>query len=659
MKSDLLKICMASLLALSLTACGGDDSDDGGDDAACKANEKICSNDKLSVMTCKADGSGYDTQKCENGCENGACKADNGGNTKPNPTCKPDVNICSSNGNAVIKYNADCSSFETVQSCSFGCTDGKCDAEKCKQGASKCSDDNSKALTCDANGSWIEADCGVLGCADGACNEADVYEACSAADQKECEDYIAENGADYGYSASDAICVIEDGSPECYVGKCSTIGAADKVCNSKYSAILNRVCMAVGDAGLGIWTAVSIDTECVNGCNEDGLTCAPKLVDDQGETCDPNTYLDKCDANGILSWCGTGNVVKALDCPADDAICDIVDVKYQGETIKYGNCFDTESECSDVGDKGECYIDSRGYAVMSEAYCAPSTTNNSKNYLVEIGEYDCNSGKCEEDKSACVPSDVDKIDDLGEVCDVDKRAAKCTGNAYSYCDDSYVDYGYDAEVAGVDCLAYDYDLCTTVGGKAMCYNTCTEENSVENLCYYDENNEGFVIGTSTCLKDDAGENLVAKKVLTKLCASGCNAAKDGCAYEAEGTACDASTTKESCVDNTAVYCSEGKVGAENCPGLYGENMICYINDSDESYCGESCADDTVGNVVSVCETELFLGFFEMSSQYSKKCVETKDGKKIYKAVEGSEGYCDDQGCNADGTACIAIDDSDY
>ena len=643
MNSKLFKLCLSAILALSFNACGGDSNDDdngggGNDTVKCNAGDVICNPAGTGLLVCNAAGNGYDNgDSCDLGCENNACKKDNDG---------PATTVCEANkkeckNNQILTCKADGSGYlNDVDECPYGCENGasECLTQKCTNGQTKCSSDGSSVETCNADGGWDSSAC-PIGCDGGHCVEIPSYDACSAADLEDCLSRI-ENA---GYDRTDGVCLIEDGEVGCYLGKCNVPNTSKIECNAEYGAMMVSVCSPIGNDGSGVWELVDIDEECVNGCKEDLSACAEPLVPDQGADCDASR-ADRCDGE-ILSYCDDGTVV-AGKC-GNGRSC--VELDKSGSV--WADCYDPDETCTE--DSVSCNVESTwlgDYASVVEYSCLSSKADPNKKYPVRTGEEECVSGECAADGISCEPA---LVDDLYKDCTPESRASRCDDDVFSFCswDEDYQE-GY---VMAADCVEYDYDLCTTVNGTVSCYNTCDSENTVEQFCYYDDEYEGFVIGTNSCVKDDAGTTLVTKKALTKLCASGCNATKDGCAYEQEGQACTADMG-ESCVDNTAVYCgSSGRIGAENCPGLYGENMICYINNDDESWCAESCADGTVGSIATEC-VEMDLGIFVIAYQTSKKCVATKDGKQVYEGVEGSTAYCDDQGCNAAGTACIAVDD---
>ncbi len=674
MKSDLLKICMASLLALSLTACGGDDSDDGGDDAACTANEKICSNDKLSVMTCKADGSGYDTQKCENGCENGACKADNGGNTKPNPTCKPDVNICSSNGNAVIKYNADCSSFETVESCSFGCTDGKCDAEKCKQGASKCSDDNSKALTCDANGSWIEADC-EFGCVNGSCKQHTVLPEDADCDPDDYADTCSADGVlnycapvgynddytDYVYGVVEWDCVSEnmvcdivnvnfDGEVVRYgncfatTDECSTVDAVTTSCalehddyyDEDYAAYSEAICSASITSSKN-YNVKYLSEDCVMGECKDAKSCVDPLVPDMGKECDPSDRPDRCDGN-VLSTCTYTSIIDyfmgtmhvyAGDCADEDAVCDSGTV----DGSSYANCFTSEDACTTIGDTQlRCDPD---YGSIDTYKCTQLTNGK---YWVYSEYSDCVNG-CEEGATEC---NQPLVEDQGKECTTANRPDACDGSIISYCDGESVVAGDCAEEYG------EGTVCAIANGQANCYepeDACSEAG-VETKGCYSQSGSNFAV-KYVCTKTEAGLFNVmqtAAGTYTK-CSNNCVDGECVKLVADEGETCKADTRPDRCDDQILSYCYSGVVKTLDCSSSTGYSCV-VLNDGYGDCFSATSECSTAGETKTECDEYYAAYGYEISS--TLKCVAAPNGKNYWEEISYVDCEETDQVCGSAG-----------
>lgn len=187
--------------------CGRNTVCSGGNCVTCVPGSTVCDggmwggSNKLN--TCKADGSGYDSKECENGCQNGACRECTNNEMK----CTDDGKFQICRNGAWVEYdcgakdkcstktgygstpgcvcnsgrNADmqCAANGDVQTCTqqgggFGgqaynywattmsCGEGMCENNKCKcsNGDKRCSSDNRAVETCDKNGAWQASSCG-------------------------------------------------------------------------------------------------------------------------------------------------------------------------------------------------------------------------------------------------------------------------------------------------------------------------------------------------------------------------------------------------------------------------------------------------------------------------------------------------------------------
>lgn len=97
--------------------------------AACTAGQKRCTGSNLE--TCKADGSGWDSQACENGCDSTtlACKAKE---TPAEKICTPDAKRCTDT--KLEKCKADGSAWEASEVCAYGCDSAKLECKAAPAG---------------------------------------------------------------------------------------------------------------------------------------------------------------------------------------------------------------------------------------------------------------------------------------------------------------------------------------------------------------------------------------------------------------------------------------------------------------------------------------------------------------------------------------------
>lgn len=633
MNSKLFKLCLSAILALSFNACGGDSNDDdngggGNDKVKCTAGDVICNPAGTGLLVCNAAGNGYDNgDSCDLGCENNACKKDNGGSTTT--VCEANKKECKNN--QILTCKADGSGYlNDVDDCPYGCENGasECLTQKCTQGQTKCSSDGSSVETCNASGSWDSSAC-PIGCDGGHCVEVPSYDACSAADLEDCLSRIEAAG----YDRTDGVCLMEDGEAGCYLGKCNVPNTSKIECNEKYGAMMVSVCSPIGNDGSGVWELMDIadDGECEFGCKEDLSACAEPLVPDQGKECNPDTYADQCSDSGILSWCyededEDGNAiyyVRAINCPKNNRVCDIVTISADGETINYGDCFSEADKCnapnSEVVSCKEDY-----YAVKTVSYCGASTKNPSVSYAVPIDQDYCPSNACKEDGSDCTDP---LVPDQGTECTPSTRAAQCTavggsaGNeVYSACVDPYAGTfleGLVYEVEAMNCADVGFDGCfETLDGDKLCAKTCTDSSEKSYTC--DESyveSDGVAILVEYSCQDGANSSKILVESSEKLCSScdesgACNIsdADKGGSLE-EGDECNYYLYESKCVSNKVWSCEETEdddnvVTVSACKT--GESCVVF---SDYNYAtckgsdAKTCASDKAGTRSYVCVSQ--------------------------------------------------------
>ncbi len=112
--------------------------------AACTPNEAAC--DGSVLLTCKLDGSGWNTLPCDGACRDGACVG-----------CDPGDRVC--NGTTVMACKDDGTTFEAIEQCLAGqtCADGQC--FDCYPGQRRCSAAGA-AESCSLAGHWeVTQDC--------------------------------------------------------------------------------------------------------------------------------------------------------------------------------------------------------------------------------------------------------------------------------------------------------------------------------------------------------------------------------------------------------------------------------------------------------------------------------------------------------------------
>jgi len=423
------------------------------------------------------------------------------------------------------------------------------------------------------------------------------------------------------------------------------------------------VCSPIGNDGSGVWELVDIadDGECEFGCKEDLSACAEPLVPDQGKECNPDTYADQCSDSGILSWCyededEDGNAiyyVRAINCPKNNRVCDIVTISDDGETINYGDCFSEADKCnapnSEVVSCEESY-----YAVKTVSYCGASTKNPSVSYAVPIDQDYCPSNACKEDGSDCTDP---LVPDQGEECDPDARAARCDGNVLSLCTVTSIDdlYMGTTHVYAGDC-AEDDAVCDygTVGGKSIanCFTSadaCTSVGATELRCDPDYGS----IDTYKCVQLTNGKYWVLESY--EGCNHGCEVGATSCTTlsDLDGTACVSGTDKKKCDGKDVILScgTDNKWVAYSCSNDIASGSECGdLNDGDGVYCYYACDTEGAGNY---CEE--YDGDW-----YSEDAVCTSNGAgQMYWVPDyDKEIECDDE-CDQETGMCSKLVDDQY
>lgn len=670
MNSNLLKICLASLLALSFTACGGDDGDNDdntinpGETITCTAGETKCSPDNTSTLVCNAAGNGYDTgDTCAFGCENGACKADPNisGNEK---LCTPNSIEC--HNNKLLKCNADGSAVEE-EACAYGCDAGAttCSTEKCTTGATKCNDDKTEALSCNADGTWGAEAC-EFGCNSGACvkhtvledgadcNPDTYFDTCNADGVLNycgpvgyTEDY---SGYIYGVieancAEHDAVCevvnVSMDGKSsrygDCFTEEdtCATAGDISQVCaeeydeeyDEKYAAETTSICSASLSTSKNYWVGYE-QNECIMGGCKDDTACIDPLVSDQGKECDAATRADRCDGN-VLSACtyqdiwdaltGTTHVV-AMDCAEDGAVCASGTV----DGAAYANCFTDDDKCTTVGSTiQKCDPD---YGSIDTYVCTELA--GGKYYVLDT--YDECARGCTEGAVECNPA---LVDDEGESCTAETRPDACDGSILSYCGSS------DTVIAG-DCVEYygEGSVCAISDGIANCYDEadkCTTANAESKGCY-SESGYNFAV-TYVCTETDKGlYNVMLTDADSYTACS--NACVDGACMKLvddEGKACTSEDRPDACDGDILSYCDDDVVVAGTCSD--GSSCV-KLSDGYADCFREADQCDTVGETIVACDNSYADYGYVFSQEYV--CVAEAGGSKKYLKMTENYELCD-------------------
>ncbi len=156
------------------------------------------------------------------------------------------------------------------------------------------------------------------------------------------------------------------------------------------------MCVASEDGTVKYKTAVSGESYyCPSGaCEEDGSDCV-KVVPEEREACDSETYVEKCggdDENAVV-FC-RNKMVSVIVC-GEETECAAVENGY-GEGLPYADCFSEEDECeeSELGKERTVCED----YVSGMLRCAKAS--NGKNYWYEYDYEECD-WSCNDEGTAC------------------------------------------------------------------------------------------------------------------------------------------------------------------------------------------------------------------------------------------------------------------
>ena len=310
------------VLSFSVLAGSGCDGGGGSEEAVCTAQEKEC--DGNDVVKCNAAGTDWDLYKeCPNGCEAGACKADE--------TCTPacDGKSCGPDG-----CGGQCGACTGGQSCDAA---GKCTDTVCQPSCDgkKCGDDSCGGVCglCDAGES----------CVQGSCQEGPCVPACGG---KACGDDGC--GGSCGNCAAGTECINNkcESTQSCTPGDigCSLAGDVVK-CNT---------------AGTD-WDLVEV---CPEGCN----------LGECVEICYPDCGGKECGDDGCGGGCGTcpdGVICIDGECPTVYGISHYV--QFYNASVTETNSNDDYNTWDALGGMPDPYV---VLSVNGEAVCTSFTDDD-------------------------------------------------------------------------------------------------------------------------------------------------------------------------------------------------------------------------------------------------------------------------------------------
>ena len=358
---------------------------------------------------------------------------------------------------------------------------------------------------------------------------------------------------------------------------------------------------------------MNIGSMCRATCNADNTGCE-KLHPEEGNTCDKDTYVDKC-AKSVAVNCDEG-VVTALDCS-----------EYEGyECVAGAEGASCLKPCEDLNDRFVCehYVDNIYYSgkyVCENGYYVPDEES------VEICYHGCN-----EDGTDCKKLHSDE----GNTCDEATYGYQCDGSLVLGC--------IEGAVYAIDC-GEGYE-CVETEDSVACMMPC-ENNTNKFVCEYSDDYNVYYSGKYVCKNG----YYVSDNTSIEICSNDCNENNTACKkyLNNEGNICIYGEYKEKCTNGVVDYCepeetsNKGKITAYKCD----EGYTCTAFDS-ENYAGCVAPSDEctkVGQAVSAC-------FAQNNTSYAITyvCTKANDGKLYY--IPGEAKVCPNGSiCNEAGTAC--------
>ena len=419
--------------------------------------------------------------------------------------------------------------------------------------------------------------------------------------------------------------------------RCDNVDDEERQCQSYYGTPYSNISVCrSGSDGNNYWLEQQDDPDLLHVCNEPGaLSCLSTtqdcgiLSDDQGEECDPETFVNRCDDGEIPVYCAEddesslGGVVDAMECLQDK--CLLID----GVPSCYEPCD------VDGAEKYECEEFSFwGYtfATSYRAVCQAVGDNDGLFYVYEKEGKSCLHG-CDTDNTCIVYSEHE-----GEACDEDYEPSCETSDVALNCyyDEEEPEY---SEVEATSCAASYGEgyTCAIVKDEATCIQACDTVGEAVNECEYSEYYGAYVAYYSTCVED--GDLTYLDLTGGMICSNGCNADNTDCikTVEDEGSKCDPDTFEERCDDvdgkGIVVYCDEGVVTTIDCSK--GNSICAIIEDTGMANCySEDDECDTLNDKIKECggtEGDIYSGTYI--------CAEADNGKTYYSFVAEESGYC--------------------
>ncbi|MBQ9817921.1 MAG: hypothetical protein IJM59_10735 [Proteobacteria bacterium] len=226
------------------------------------------------------------------------------------------------------------------------------------------------------------------------------------------------------------------------------------------------------------------DIKCTKGTCLEGVcvTDAMKAIQD-GDECDPVTFVDFCDGSKI-TYCDHGIVIH----DTCDEGCAVYEETYFGLKRQRAGCIDG-GDCTKLDElRRTCGLESGVSQVLATA-CQKTTRDTLK--WISVSGYYC-KGSCDAKGEKC------ELVESAKECDpYDKSSYKCDRRNIVTC---YLNSNLIASKRSTSCD----DKCIKLNGVAMCGFACQKEGELANYCINADSMSIEDSGQFICQKTDDG-----------------------------------------------------------------------------------------------------------------------------------------------------------
>ncbi len=351
---------------------------------------------------------------------------------------------------------------------------------------------------------WLMVSVGLLnGCDDSSSSNEDAHKN----ELKECREGQLKSCAEVDY-INQAGCYLKNDKPVCMDLVPCTVGSSKFVCDGATSEVYELICLQKADGTT--YYEINEHIKSCDSCNSTKDDCEASEIN--GDECDPQTFVNKCDGNSYVNCVDLGDSFEILsyDCSRFDEIC----------AVKNGNanCYSYSKKCDpdSTPEVNYCYKNETWTTSYIESLVCTKAYDGQYYLLSE--ENSCpDNGYC--------GSDVQCHD--AQACDAHVFKETCENNIIVRCNPAF------EAVDSIDCNLQAYmnketTTCHAVNGKYSCYmehNRCTDPTQKKGVCvdifgislYYEEG----------CILMDDG-SMFDTKGGTMKCVNGCNEDNTDC-----------------------------------------------------------------------------------------------------------------------------------